>query len=316
MASIVAMSMSHFLQMPASEVEAEVRAGAGAAGADHGKEEPAGAPGGAHGPRDAPARASRPGTPPAASVTPESPTVGPVASDDALSPQLDGVVSPGPDPVEDEEIVAKRARLQQLLRVIAVSEPSVRYTQGLNFVAALVLETVVDDCAAFNLTRRLFRQYDLTRLFAADMEAVGLRFHQFDRLLARHLPRLSAHLTGEQVSPAMYCSVWFLTLFSSFNAVDLPTTLLLWDRFLTSGWREIFRFALAIMKTLEPLVLGLPFETVLPVLQAPRQHIEGALSQPLHQLAALADSFDVTKRFLSEVENEYSARLATAGRPV
>ncbi len=32
------------------------------------------------------------------------------------------------------------------------------WVQGLNFVAALVLETVQDDCAAFNLTRRLFRQ--------------------------------------------------------------------------------------------------------------------------------------------------------------
>jgi hypothetical protein len=49
----------------------------------------------------------------------------------------------------------------------------------------------------------------------------------------------------------MFSSVWFLTLFSSFNAMDLPTTLLLWDRFLTCGWAEIFKFGLAVMKALE-----------------------------------------------------------------
>jgi hypothetical protein len=42
-------------------------------------------------------------------------------------------------------------------------------------------------------------QYDLTRLFAVDMEALGLRFWQFDRLLCRFLPRLSAHLAAELV---------------------------------------------------------------------------------------------------------------------
>ena len=80
-------------------------------------------------------------------------------------------------------------------------------------------------------------QYDLSRLFAPDLEVVGLRFFQFERLLSRFLPRLSAHLSVEQVSPAMFSSVWFLTLFSSFNALDLATTLHLWDRFLCAGWK-------------------------------------------------------------------------------
>ena len=80
-------------------------------------------------------------------------------------------------------------------------------------------------------------QYDLSRLFAPDLEVVGLRFLQFERLLSRFLPRLSAHLSVEQVSPAMFSSVWFLTLFSSFNALDLATTLHLWDRFLCAGWK-------------------------------------------------------------------------------
>jgi Rab-GTPase-TBC domain len=49
----------------------------------------------------------------------------------------------------------------------------------------------------------------------------------------------------------MYASSWFLTVFSSFSALDLPTTLRVWDRFLTAGWKEVFRFALAIMQCLE-----------------------------------------------------------------
>lgn len=233
-----------------------------------------------------------------------------VFSDD-LGSGTDGATLSSPEAVAlDTALIAKRDALQGLLLVVAVTEPSISYTQGMNYIAALLLETLPSASVAYNMVRRLFRQYDFNTLFSRNLQALGLRFYQFERLLSRHLPRLSNHLTVEGASPAMYASAWFLTVFSTFKVVDLPSTLMIWDRFLCSGWKEVFRFALAVMQMLEPHILEQQFEVMLPILQTPRVHHQASA----RSLAALANRFDVSQAHLSELEAQFTAKMRSGGR--
>lgn len=67
----------------------------------------------------------------------------------------------GSPTLSDPELAFKRTQLRNLLRVIAVVEPSVGYTQGLNFVVAMLLETCDTQWRALNIIKRLFRQVRL-----------------------------------------------------------------------------------------------------------------------------------------------------------
>jgi hypothetical protein len=144
-----------------------------------------------------------------------APSTSPQPSVDSREHHMDAVVSSPPEfmrsypapasPSTLEPMLSqKRSQLCSFLRVIAVTEPAVSYTQGLNFVASMLLETTGSQCRSFNLLKRMFRQYDMHQLFATDLRALGLRFYQFERLMCRYLPKLQSHLASEHVSPCAW----------------------------------------------------------------------------------------------------------------
>lgn len=93
---------------------------------------------------------------------------------------------------------------------------------------------------------RLMEHYDLRSCFLPDLSGLHLRIYQFQQLLARHLPRLTAHLEGLQIEP-LYVSQWFLSFFAV--TCPLPMLLRIYDVILTEGASEtLMRVALSLMR--------------------------------------------------------------------
>lgn len=88
--------------------------------------------------------------------------------------------------------------------------------------------------------------YDLRSCFLPDLSGLHLRIFQFQQLLSRHLPRLTAHLDQLQIQP-LYVSQWFLSFFAV--TCPLPMLLRIYDIILTEGASEtLMRVALSLMR--------------------------------------------------------------------
>lgn len=88
--------------------------------------------------------------------------------------------------------------------------------------------------------------YDLRSCFLPDLSGLHLRIYQFQQLLKRHLPTLTAHLDSLQVEP-LYVSQWFLSFFAV--TCPLPMLLRIYDVILTEGASEtLMRVALSLMR--------------------------------------------------------------------
>ena len=101
---------------------------------------------------------------------------------------------------------------------------------------------------------RLMEHYDLRSCFLPDLSGLHLRIFQFQQLLSRHLPRLTAHLESLQIEP-LYVSQWFLSFFAV--TCPLPMLLRIYDVILTEGASQtLMRVALSLMRRNKDKILN------------------------------------------------------------
>ncbi|KAL8758516.1 MAG: hypothetical protein Q9199_001428 [Rusavskia elegans] len=135
--------------------------------------------------------------------------------------------------------------LAKVLKGFSIYDQKIGYCQGLGFVVGPLLMHMADK-EAFCVLVRLMEQYNLRSCFLPDLSGLHLRIYQFQHLLKRHLPTLTAHLEGLQVEP-LYVSQWFLSFFAV--TCPLPMLLRIYDVILTEGASEtLMRVALSLMR--------------------------------------------------------------------
>lgn len=89
------------------------------------------------------------------------------------------------------------------------------------------------------------------RLLPADYYAPSLLGSRADQLVltdlvAQHLPRVSAHLTGLGIDLTALTFGWFLSLFT--DCLPVETLFRVWDVLFVEGHDVLFRVAIAILK--------------------------------------------------------------------
>ena len=65
------------------------------------------------------------------------------------------------------------------------------------------------------------------------------------KLLKRYLPELDTRLTDLHISPAMYCTEWFMCVYTRSFPYDVVVRI--WDIFLSEGWVIVYQVALALL---------------------------------------------------------------------
>jgi hypothetical protein len=99
---------------------------------------------------------------------------------------------------------------------------------------------------AFCLLVRLMNKYHLRDLFIQDMPGLHMHLYQFERLLEDFEPALYCHLQRRQVSPHLYATQWFLTLFA--YRFPLQLVLRIYDLILSEGLAAILKFGIVLMQ--------------------------------------------------------------------
>ncbi|KIK67395.1 hypothetical protein GYMLUDRAFT_37508 [Collybiopsis luxurians FD-317 M1] len=148
--------------------------------------------------------------------------------------------------------------LYNVLKAYSNFDPQVGYCQGLPFVVAILLLNMPDE-EAFSLLVRLMQVYDLRGHFLPEMPKLQLRL--FDRLIEELLPVLHVHFLRQGIKSSMFCSQWFLTMFS--YRFPLEIVFRIYDNCLASGIEAIFGFSIALLQKNEDLLLNLKFDDIL-----------------------------------------------------
>lgn len=139
-------------------------------------------------------------------------------------------------------------------KAYALYDAEIGYAQGMNFIAMPLLFNMPEE-EAFTLFVRMMAKYDMRSMYTPDMHGLHLRLYQFERLLEDFEPALYCHLHRRGVSPILYATQWFLTLF----AYRFPLQLVqrIYDLILSEGLTAILRFGVVLMRKNAQTLLGM-----------------------------------------------------------
>lgn len=139
-------------------------------------------------------------------------------------------------------------------KAYALYDEGVGYAQGMNFLIMPLLFNMTEE-EAFCLLVRLMHNYNLRDLFTQDMPGLHMRLYQFERLLEDFEPALYCHLHRKGISPHLYATQWFLTLFA--YRFPLQLVLRIYDLILSEGLSAILRFGIVLMQKNASTLLGM-----------------------------------------------------------
>jgi len=162
----------------------------------------------------------------------------------------------------------KRA-LTNVCRASAVFRPKAGYCQGMAGMIGILLMYMQEE-EAFWIFHKISTDFQWEEFHREGFPGLIRGQAILDNLLATYLPDLWQHMTDQQVISSMYTIKWFLTA-TTFNLCHcFPLAIRFWDILLCDGQNAIYIFILAIFKVLNPKLLSLPFETLVPCLLQPQ----------------------------------------------
>ncbi|KAF5020001.1 hypothetical protein F66182_7989 [Fusarium sp. NRRL 66182] len=139
-------------------------------------------------------------------------------------------------------------------KAYALFDEGVGYAQGMNFLIMPLLFNMPEQ-EAFCLLVRLMNHYKLRDLFIQDMPGLHMHLYQFERLLEDFEPALYCHLHRKGISPHLYATQWFLTLFA--YRFPLQLVLRIYDLIFSEGLSAVLRFGIVLMQKNASILLGL-----------------------------------------------------------
>jgi len=140
-----------------------------------------------------------------------------------------------------------QSRLERVLFAYSVANPGVGYTQGMNYIVALLLGFMPEE-EAFWVLWALMKQpkFDLEGVMGAGLRKAQCWFYCMDQLVKSRLPEVHASLAKfDGISAGVYAADWIFTLFS--RTCPFSFVAKVWDSFLLEGWPVIFSTSLAIL---------------------------------------------------------------------
>ncbi|KAM9470371.1 uncharacterized protein Hap1MRO34_012350 isoform 1-T1 [Clarias gariepinus] len=166
---------------------------------------------------------------------------------------------------DSPEAIEGRAKLFRVLAAYSRYHPQIGYSQGMSYIAAVLLMLLGEEEAFWALVVLLEKPKYLSELFDSSLKKIQHQAQVFQQLVKHRKPQVSQHLEKLGVSSVHFIMQWFLTLFTSLPCWD--SVLAIWDLFLLHGMMVVYRAGLTVLQLLESRLMSMTEETsVLPVL--------------------------------------------------
>lgn len=167
---------------------------------------------------------------------------------------------------------AGQSSLRRILHLYAIYDPEVGYCSGMGFVAGTFVIYMIEEDALYALISIMHRpSFPLREMYKPGMPGTKYVLSVFVHLLHHYLPSIASHLEKEGITPHMYVTEWFMTLYTSTFPFELVTTI--FDILWYEGWKIIYRVALGLLKYSETVLLASNFEEIILHIRALPQQI-------------------------------------------
>ena len=204
-------------------------------------------------------------------------------------------------------------KIGNILKSISYINPKLNYCQGMNYIAAFLLNITNKEEDAFYLFLSILLHTEYGKLFEKDLEKLKKYFYVFERIIYILLPELHTHFKECNIDASYFLSPWLITLFTDNfkNIKDSknPKILLkIFDLFIFSGWKSIIRIGMSLLKIYESKLINLGQEELLKYL------INGICKNVFFQneffdeLINILENFKIGNYLVNSVENEYELR--------
>ena len=213
---------------------------------------------------------------------------------------------------KDKEI--NREKIYRILKVLSISTTDFHYCQGMNFIAAFLLNICGDEEEAFYIFLSMFLTSDYGSLFITK-ELANLKkyFYVLERVIEILLPELSNYLKINNVKVSFFASSWFITLFTdtylNIKNKDNPKVLLrILDFFLFKGCKSTLKVGISLLKNYEYKIMSLSFEELLRFLITDIPTSEFFQNNYYDNFMNTFMNFKIESSLISNIENEYKLR--------
>ncbi|EAY16617.1 TBC domain containing protein [Trichomonas vaginalis G3] len=160
--------------------------------------------------------------------------------------------------------------LRRILKAYSNQDPELGYTQGMSFIAAMLL-LYLDENTAYNCFAKLMsgEKHLLRNHFLPGFPRYKEILKIWDVVFRAKYPKVHEHLLRLNCDSNFYTPSWFLT---GFLNVEFPPIIRLhiFDCWIEFGSRALLSFALVIISRNKKALVSDPFELILPNLQNPQ----------------------------------------------
>ena len=210
----------------------------------------------------------------------------------------------------------KKEKLCNILKAIASELPELNYYQGMNQIAAFLLNICDDnEEEAFYIFMSFLKNSKYSTLFENDLAKMNCLFYQFERLLSLYLPEIHLFFKVSSINSGYFISPWFITLFTNTfiddeNKNNAKSIMLIWDLFIFGGWKAIMKIGLILLKKKERYIMEKFSECLLPFLTGEILKSEILDSEHFNELMDVCNNseFKISNILLKDLENEYDIK--------
>jgi hypothetical protein len=187
--------------------------------------------------------------------------------------------------------------LRNILRSYAYFDPEVGYCQGMGYIAGIA-RMYMDEESAFWVLVSLMQNFKLRGMFLHGMELTYKNFYIASSLLRYFEPATWKKLNDCEVSPQIYATQWFMTIYSNF---PIETVLRIWDCFLFECPKILFRVFVGFFRMNKAEFRDVSFETAI------RRIRDLESDCDCDNLLKAAFSLSLSAKRVEELDKEYSA---------
>lgn len=156
-------------------------------------------------------------------------------------------------------------KLGNILKVTSKVLPTVNYCQGMNHIASfLLIACDENEEETFYLFLSVLLSTDYCSLVINNLLKLNSFFYSFERLLNIMLPEMYNYLKSNSITCDYFCSSWFITLytiaFSNVKEANLEVMINIFDQFLLSGWKTMFKIGISLLRNNSTKIFSFPYD--------------------------------------------------------
>ena len=205
-------------------------------------------------------------------------------------------------------------KLGNILKVASRQLPSVNYCQGMNHIAAFLLVLCDEnEEEAFYLFLSILLYTDYCSLIDNDLIKLNSFFYCFERLLHIIFPEMYNYLMSTNVNSGYYLSPWFITLFTlglyeEKDENNLDVIMTLFDMFLFSGWKAMFKIGISLVKNNTNEIFSLPYEQLVHYLNNDIMHSDFLKKSNKGEFINIFVNFKISNKLIDNICKEFEMK--------